>query len=377
MSGVEIVSVEQDAQMDDFIDLPWKIYRDYPNWIPPLKKEVRDLLDSDRHPYWKFSERCLFLARKGSETVGRIAGIVDTRLNEHHKTAMGIWGFFECVNDTEVAAELVAAAEDWVRSKGMTYLIGPLNPSTNYEIGMLTEGFEHRATFMMPFNPPYYPQLMESIGLRKEKDLFSFVVDRSWRMPEWMTHIADRVEEEGRFTIRKADRQDLAAELRRIRQIYDECWAQNWGFVPMTEEEYAVTTKDLDKIADEDLIFFVLDGEEPIACGVIVPDINPLLKRFNGKFGLLGVIKYLLFKKEIDGLRGLIFGVKPGYREMGVPFYLLDYVRKVLISKRQYRYFELGWNLEDNTDMNQLCEQGGAKLFKKYRIYGKSFMDRW
>ena len=136
MAGIEIITVEGGSELKDFIDLPWRIYAEYPNWVPPLKKEVRRMLDPRRHPFWEFSERILFLARRGSETVGRIAGIIDRHYNQFHDEKMGIWGFFECADDPEAAAALFSSVETWVRQKGMTFMRGPLSPSTNYEVGL-------------------------------------------------------------------------------------------------------------------------------------------------------------------------------------------------------------------------------------------------
>jgi hypothetical protein len=379
MNRVEIVPVEQSWDMDEFINLPWQIYRDYPNWVPPLKKFVRRLLDPEQHPYWQFATRKLFVARRGAETMGRIAAIVDKNFNTYQKTGSGIWGFFECKNDDDAATALFSAAADWASNQGMTNLLGPFCPSTNYEIGMLIEGFEHRATFMMPYNPPYYVDLAEKSGLVKEKDLLSFIVDRNWKYPEWMERAAERLNQDSRFSVRtpsrKTDRtQDVVAL---IRKIYDECWGQNWGFVPATEEEVGELAINLERFADEDLIFFIYFNEEPIGAALMVPDINPLLKRLNGKFGILGPLKYLLFKKEIHGVRGLLLGIKTKYQDMGVPFFLLHHAIKATQNKSQYNYLELGWNLEDNHDINQLEIDGGAKLFKKYRIFRKNLTDRW
>ncbi len=202
MAGIEIITVERRSELKDFIDLPWKIYAEYPKWVPPLKKEVRRMLDPGIHPFWEFSERILFLARRGSETVGRIAGIIDRHHNEFHGEQMGIWGFFECADDPEAAASLFSSVETWVRRKGMTFVRGPLNPSTNYEAGLLIEGFDYPPALMMTYNPPYYPRLVESCGFTKEKDLFAFLVDGDYRLPEWMDSLAERMAQKKGIHIR-------------------------------------------------------------------------------------------------------------------------------------------------------------------------------
>lgn len=377
MSEITIVSVDTPSDMEEFIGFPWKIYGNGPNWVPPLKEHMRRLLDPEQHPFWKFSERILLLARRGSETVGRIAGIIDGNYNRYHKTGMGSWGFFECINDREVSRALFESVEQWVCRRGMTFLRGPLNPSTNYEIGMLVEGFDRPPTFMMPYNPPYYPELVEAAGLRKEKELISYVVDRSWSPPDWMERLGERIKRDRNISIRPIDKRHIQAEVALIKHIYDQCWFKNWGFVPMTDEEAAEMASNLVKFADPDLIFFVHYRDEAVGVGLVVPDINPLLKRLNGKLGLLGLIKALLYRKEVIGLRGLLFGIKDEYRQMGLPFLALDYLFGVVKKKNQYHYLELGWNLDENEAINQLEAEGGAKPRNKYRIYRKSFADRW
>ena len=377
MSDVEIVSVETPQQMKEFVDFPWSVYADDSNWVPPLKKVVRHLLDQNAHPFWNFSEQLLLLARRGNETVGRIAGIIDGNYNNYHRTGMGIWGFFECFEDKDAAKALFSQVEKWVSKKGMTFLRGPLNPSTNYEIGMLYEGYEQPPTFMMPYNPRYYHDLVEHAGFRKEKDLQSYYVDRSWKPPEWMMKLGEKVMERGDITVRHATIKTLEEDVRLIKSIYDQCWNRNWGYVPMTDEEAGELTKELVKIADPELVFFIYVKDEPVSVAMSVPDINPLLKRLNGKIGLLGLLKFLLYRKEIRGMRGLIFGIKEEYRQLGLPFVGLQYLFQVADRTDKYHYLELGWNLEDNEAINVLEKEGGARPFKKYRVYRKSFADRW
>ena len=238
MPPLEIITVSNESELDVFINLPWKIYAGDTNWVPPLKKQVRKLLDPAKHPFWKFSERVLFLARRGSETVGRIAGIVDDNYNQFHNERMGAWGFFECENDPEAAARLFSAVEDWMSSKAMTFLRGPLNPSTNYEVGLLIEGFEHPPSFMMTYNPGYYSDLVESYGFEKGKKISS----RScWlRMTVRTPGLIDcPAVSGGKATSgsRSAEKKNFQSEMSLIQEIYDEAWSPNWGFVPMTEDE--------------------------------------------------------------------------------------------------------------------------------------------
>jgi hypothetical protein len=330
------------------------------------------MLDARRHPFWEFSERILFLARRGTETVGRIAGIIDRHYNQFHNEKMGIWGFFECVNDPEVAAALFSSVETWARQKGMTFLRGPLSPSTNYETGLLIEGFDYSPALMMPYNPSCYPGLIEACGFAKEKDLASFLLDDTCRLPEWMDRLAERIAKKKRIHIRLFRPKEEDAEFALIKEIYNDSWSGNWGFSPLSDNEIRDIQKSVMKFADPDLTFFIYYENEPAALCVIFPDMNPLLKRLNGRIGLLGVLKAILYRREITGLRCLIFGIKDKYRQLGLPMLAFHHIDKVVRKKGKYRSLELGWMLEDNEAITTLVEEVGAKPYKKYRIFRKS-----
>jgi hypothetical protein len=375
MAGIEIVVVEGGSELKDFIDLPWNLYAEYPRWVPPLKKEVRRLLDPRRHPFWSSAERRLFLAQRGSQAVGRIAGIIDHRYNEFHGEQMGIWGFFECADDPAAAAALFSAVETWTRRKGMAFVRGPLNPSTNYEVGLLVEGFEYPPALMMTYNPPYYSGLVESCGFVKEKDLIAFLIDGDYRLPEWMDRLAGRIARKDGIHIRPFRPKEEDAEFARIKEIYNDSWSANWGFVPLSDGEMRGIQKSVMTFADPDLAFFIYYKDEPAAVCVIFPDINPLLKRLNGRIGLPGLLKVLLYRREIIGLRCLMFGIKDKYRQLGIPMLAFHHIFEVVRQKDKYRSLEMGWTLEDNEAINTLAVEAGARPYKRYRIFGKSLRN--
>jgi len=373
MAGIEIIIVEGGSELKAFIDLPWRIYAQYPNWVPPLKKEVRRMLDPRKHPFWEFSERILFLARRGSETVGRIAGIVDRRYNQCHNEKMGTWGFFECADDPEAAAALFSSVETWVRQKGMAFLRGPLSPSMNNEAGLLIEGFDYPPAVSMTYNPPYYLRLIESYGFTKEKDLLAFLLDGGdYRLPDWMDRLAERTAQKKGVYIRHVDPKNRDAEFALIREIYNDSWSGNWGFVPLTENEMRDIQKSVKPFADPDLVFFIYYENEPAAVCVIFPDINPLLKRLNGRIGLLGLLKALIYQREIRGLRLLMFGIKEKYRQLGFPLLAFRHIYKIARENKNYQHLEMGWTLEDNESINALIGEAGARIYKKYRIFRKA-----
>src|SRR5271157_94791 len=373
MANAEIFQVTTESEMDEFIDLPWKIYADDTNWVPPLKKAVRKLLDPAKHPFWKFSERVLFLARRGSQTVGRIAGILDNNFNSFHNENMGAWGFFECENDPSTAGALFDAVERWSCDKGLSFLRGPFNPSTNYEVGLLVEGFQYPPSIMMPYNPPYYLQLVESYGFSKEKDLLAVILERNQIKSDRMERLARRIARNKKVEIRKADKRNFDSEMALIREIYNAAWSRNWGFVPMTDEEMLETGKEMIRIADTDLILFVYYEGEPVGVTVVLPDIGPLLKRLNGKIGLLGIFKVLIYKHEIRGARALAMGFKKSHQGLGLPILAFDHLVKVW-EKKTFDYVEIGWNLEDNYDIIKIELEFGARIYKRYRIVRKDLV---
>jgi hypothetical protein len=372
MSRIEIVPVTSKSLLNSFIELPWKIYAHDENWVPPLKKAVRKLLDTAEHPFWKFSEQALFLARRNSQTVGRIAGIIDNNYNQFHQEKMGAWGFFECDDDPEAAKALFSSVEKWATAKGMDFLRGPLNPSTNYEVGMLIEGFDLPPVLMMTYNPPYYVNLCESCGFKKEKDLVAILLVHDNRASARVERLARRIRKHADIHIRAADKKRFYEEMDLIKDIYNSAWSRNWGFVPMTDDEMNEMGKELVRIMDPDLIFFIYWDQHPVGICVLLPDINPLLKRFNGKIGISGLLKILLHKHEIKGIRGLVMGFKKSHQRLGLPLLAFDYLNRILRDGRKYEYLESGWHLEDNDDINKFEIEAGGKIHKRYRIFRKS-----
>ena len=248
---------------------------------------------------------------------------------------------------------------------------GPLNPSMNYEVGVLVDGFDQPPTLMMTYNPPFYAELAHVCGHRKEKDVVAYVVSRDTPMPAWALDLAKRITERGEFSLVTADRRQLTSQLHLLNEIYNECWSRNWGFVPMTDEEIDESARLLKHVVDLDLAFGVRHGDVGVAVCLLLPDINPLLRRFNGKLGVRALFQYLRHRSTVTNLRGLLFGVKEEYRQMGLPFFVLHHLLHVLEGKPQYRTMEMGWDLEDNAGINLLYEEGGLTVRKRWRLFRK------
>lgn len=370
-SPPRVVPVVTKTQLKAFIDLPWRIYQNDPNWVPPIKSDLAKLLTPGRHPFWEKAERALFLAYRNGEPVGRIAAILDHHYNTYHHALIGAWGFFECRRDPETALALFAAAENWVKEKGMNHFRGPLNPSINYEMGMLIQGFDMPPVLGFPHNPPYYHELAVQAGLSKEKDLLTYRFTNEFKPPRWLKDLAEKTYRSEEIVIRSADRSKLKSEVHLINAIYNECWADNWGSVPMTEAEIDQVVKEIIHFVDTDLTFFLYLKDEPVGVSLVLPDINPLLKRLDGRGGLMALIKKHLYWSEIIGLRGYILGIKKKYRQMGLPLAAYHHLMQIL-ARKQYRYLEFGWNLEDNQAINQLYEEAGGHPYRRFRVYMKN-----
>lgn len=372
MNPLEITYVKDRAQLSRFIDLPWKIYADYDQWVPPLKSEVRALLDTKKHPFWKFSEQILILATRNGEPVGRIAGIINRNHNEYHNERCLFWGFFECTDDQRVADTLFEHVNHWGKSKGMVFSRGPISPSTNYEIGLLIDGFDQAPSIMMPYNPPYYSELITGAGFEKEKDLYAFVRPDKSSMAERIQRLSKRFLKRNAVRVRPTTKKSFQNDCLIAKEIYDDAWADNWCFSPMTQEEITHSAKTLLSIADPELFCFIEVNSEPAAVLICPLDVNPVLKKLNGKIGVKGLYHLLRAKKEIRGLRLMLFGVKKAYWKTGVPLVAFDYCLKFLENKH-YDYIEMGWTLEDNHSVNQLARETGGRRLKTYRIYRMDF----
>jgi GNAT superfamily N-acetyltransferase len=371
LEGVEVVAVDNRKALKQFIELPFSLHRDDPHWAPPLRVAVKELLDREKHPFYRDAEAEFFLARQGENVVGRVAAIVDKAHNRFHGENAGFFGFFECVNDPVVASTLLRQARQWVLARGAQFLRGPVNPSTNYECGLLVDGFDSDPMVMMTYNPPYYAALIEQAGLRKAKDLLAYSHDaRNIDSPK-INRIADRVSRTSGVTIRPINMKDFEAEVARVWEVYGAAtgaWARNWGFVPMSQAEFAVMGKEMKMIVKPELVLIGEAAGKVVGFALALPDVNQALKHARGNLLPTGLLKILYYQRLIKSVRVLALGVVEEYRASGLAagFYA-TLVRNA--RKLGYEACEMSWILEDNVLMNRSLEVMGAKRYKTYRIY--------
>jgi len=266
--SVIIRKAESKSDLKKFVKLLWKIYDGNPYWVPPLIIDRMSMLDKEKHPFYKTADVEFFLAEKEGEVVGRIAAIVNHEHNKLHEEKMGFFGFFECINDQGIANRLFDTAKEWLTAKGMDTMRGPMNPSTNYEVGLLINAFDQSPQYMMSYNPEYYLALYDNYGLKKSKDLNAYFIKEATTVSDKLKRVADIVQKRRPFVVRPINMKDFDNEVKRIKEVYNDAWSKNWGFVPYTDEEFDHLAKDLKLVINED---FVLVGEldgKPIAFAI-------------------------------------------------------------------------------------------------------------
>jgi GNAT superfamily N-acetyltransferase len=375
VSDIEISEVNSRRERDAFIKFQWQIYSNDPAWVPPLIVERKAFLNRNRHPFYRHGDAALFLARRNGNIVGRIMASDDPNYNSLHQTNVGCFGLFESIDDHDVATALFDVAASWFRMKGRMEIMGPIDYSTNYVCGLLIDGFRFPPTILTAHNPPYYRQLIENYGFTKTKDWYAWWFADPAKAVTHLRRLAARFNARCPAIIRPANLKNLRDESRRLREIYNQAWGKNWGFVPFTEAEIAFMTNELRPLLVPEFAWLAEVDNEPVGFTFCLPDINVLLRDLNGRlthFGLpIGLIKLLVLKKRIRKGRLIALGVVEKYRRAGIAEMLVLRVMEETMIKRGITG-ELSMTLEDNFMINRFLEAIGAHRYKTYRIYSKS-----
>jgi GNAT superfamily N-acetyltransferase len=371
--GVEICQVTTRRLLDQFVKLPQRIYANDPHWVPRLWIEVKEFLDPKRHPFYAHGTAAQFLAVRRGEPVGRILVSDDPAYNEFHAANLGCFGMFESVDDRAVASALLDAAARWLRDRGRTAIMGPIDYSTNYSCGLLVEGFDTPPRIMMNHNPPYYARLLEQWGLTKAKDLLAWWFDDARDVRARWSRLAEWLARRGGVKVRPFRLNDFEAEVKRCNEVYSGATERNWGFVRLSDAEFLHLARQMARITvPEHVLIAEVDGK-PVGFSITLPDLNEAIKPLGGRlttFGLpIGLVRLLFRARKIKTARMMVLDVLEGYRRRGVGELLilrtLDYGRRTL----GYTGAELSWTLEDNTPVNRTIEAVGATPYKRYRIY--------
>jgi len=364
-----------------FIHFQWEVYRDDPNWAPPLISERVEFLDQERHPFYQHADVELFIARRDGEPVGAIAAIVNHRHNEFQEEQIGFFGLFEVLRDQEAAEALLGTACDWVREQGMEAIRGPANFSTNEEVGLLVDGWNGPPVVMMTYNPRYYVDFIEGAGFHKAMDLLAYMLDleqfgpHGENLPPKLLRVAKKIKERRGFSVRKMDMRHFSQEVARFKEIYNSAWEKNWGFVPMTDAEIDHMAAGLRQMLDPDLLWFAEKDGQAIGAMLPLPDLcQPLLRAYPRPgapewWTMAKLLWHWKVRRCIDTMRVIAGGVLEQYRGRGVDAVLLLELAKAAIPR--YRRCEISWVLESNTMMRRLAEMFGAETYRTYRLYEK------
>ena len=378
MPKIEISQVSSRRDRNAFIKFQWRIYTNDSAWVPPLIIERKAFLNRKRHPFYKHGDAALFLARRDGEIVGRIMASDDPNYNALHQSNVGCFGLFESIDDRDVATALFHAAAGWLRKKGRTEIMGPIDYSTNYVCGLLIDGYQFAPTILTAHNPPYYRVLIEGCGFAKEKDWYAWWFADPAKAAARLRPLAERFRKRWPVTIRAGNLKNIRAESRRLRQIYNQAWEKNWGFVPFTEAEFEFMTHELKQLVIPEFTLIAEVGDEPVGFILCVPDINVALRHINGRlatFGLpIGLVKLLYYKSRTRTARLIALGVIEKYRRSGIAEMLVLRIVEDAMIKRGFTG-ELSLTLEDNVMINRFVEAIGAERYKTYRIFKKTLTE--
>lgn len=365
----KISRVTTKEERKEFVDFPYRHYSDDEHWIPPLKMEVKKLINEQKNPFYNNGEIAMFLVKHGNEVCGRVAAIRDLRYNNFHDNNTGLFGFFECIDDQSVANLLLNVASDWLRDRGHTDVLGPSNPSLMDEIGILVDGFDYDPAIMMPYHKPYYDDLIKKAGFEKEIDMYAFRVNKE-DVPMDRLFRAEKLihRRYPKLNIRKIDLKNIDHEIKIVRHIFNKSWSDNWGFIPLTKEEFQDLASDLKLILDTDVAHIAEIDGEAVAFSIALPDLNQAFKNGDGTLFPTGIFKLLWHWRNIDKIRTALMGVLPEYRSNGIDA-LLHKEAIVNGIEKGYKSSELGWVLETNNRMIRVAENIGAEIEKTYRMY--------
>jgi len=369
-----------DPELKDFVRFPWKLYKGDPCWTPPLNGDLlgnkllglKGLL-TPQHGYHRHAEVTHFLAKQGKEVVGRVSAAINRQFNEYYQTSMGFFGFFEVIKDYEVARRLLDSAQQWVQQHGATVMRGPgeYSNATHERQGILIDGFQYPPTVELTHNPPYYAEFLERYGFQKAKDYVAYTTDLETANLALVERLARTAKKLANFESRAIEMRKLREEVRMIMHMYNEAWSQNWGFLPISDEEADALADTLQLIIDPEMVLFAYVDGKPAAVMGVLPDPNYALRprwRWYGDSDLVRVARLLVMRRHIPRLRGMFFGIKQEFRLSGIPVVLAT---QIISRMRERHYFDVDASLmlEDNYAIIKVLDTVGAKYYKRWRIY--------
>ena len=365
-----IQPVETAGQLRRFIDVPYRLYRDHPHWVPPLRSDERVRLTPGKNPFFEHGDAVYYLAVEGDHVLGRIAASVDRNHDALHGERQGAFGFFESASRDATAA-LLEAASSWALAKGAEIMRGPLSFTTNDECGLLVDGFDRRPVLLMPYNPPEYAGWIEAAGFRKAKDLYSFQAPIPEKPQPAYVRVAAMTRRMDGVRTRPIDMRRFTEELARVKVLYNDAWEKNWGFVPMTDHEIDHMAAQLKPAVVPELVRFAEVDGAPVGFALLVPDLNIALRKAGGRLFPFGVFRLLWAMRGIREVRFMALGIRSEWRRKGIAPLLIDELIRVLHAGG-YHTCSIGWTLEDNEPVNRLIEAVHGKRVTVHRIYERA-----
>lgn len=362
--------------MKEFIELPYRLYRNEPLWVPPLRFERRQVLDRRRNPFFDHAEAEYFLASRDGEVIGRISAHVDRKFNEFQDNRWGLFGFFECVDDQEAADALFEAAGAWLRERGRDRMTGPMSFTTNEECGVLVSGFDEPPSILTDWTMPYYPALLEGSGLEKviDMNMWSLHVEDRGAVHPAIFQMADEVKTRHGIDVRPMDPRKLKEEIPRFVDVYNEAWSRNWAFVPIEMDQAEHMAGNLRPILDRNWAFIAEKDGEVVGASLTLPDYNQVLIHMGGRLTPWSIAKALWYRRKIDRVRVFALGVRKAWQHAGVAakMYALHYDAA---ERTPQTWGETGWILETNIPMNRAMEGMGGEVVRTYRVYERLLED--
>lgn len=376
-TDLRVTEVVDGRDLNAFIRLPNRLYRDQPAYVAPLALERRESLSARKNPYFSHARTRFWLACRGETPVGRISAQIDELSLVRHGATLGHFGLLDAENDPATVRALTGAAEGWLRAEGMERVRGPFNLSINEECGLLVDGFDARSVMMMGYAPPYLDRLLQAQGYAKAKDLLAYDYDISAAKPVDPRNVLQRVTRDGRVRVRPIDMKRYRADLSLILDVFNDAWSENWGFLPFTEDEIVHAATSMRPLIRPDLVWIAEVDDEAAAMIVCLPNLNEAIADLDGKLLPFGWAK-LLWRLKVSGVQSCrvpLFGVRKRHHRspLGAALILLLLeALRVSAAKAGFEHAELSWILEDNTAIRSVIEHNGARAYKTYRIYEKA-----
>jgi len=368
--NLTVKKVQERKELKQFMRFPWRVYKEDPYWVPPLIMEQMKVLDKKRGPFFEFGEAEYFMAFDGDEPVGTISAHINHQYEKYHDQETGFFGFFECVNNQDVANALLAAAQEWLKTKGKVKMLGPMSFCIYDISGMLYQGFDSRPVVLLSYNPPYYNDLMACAGLNKVIDWYAFMVRQDSKLNPALVRIKDRVMRQEDLKIVPLDMKRFEEHVRMVGRIFSDAWMENWGHVPLTDNQIKHLAEELKLVVVPELTFFAFVDGECVGFSLSVKDVNPALQKANGRLFPFGIFKILFGMRKVSRLRTIAMGVLKEHRHRGIDiaFYLNTIEKGVTMG---YVESECSIIVETNQRMITALEDLSAERYKTYRFYEK------